>query len=218
MSDGAADREGFAAFLLRLRRLGLASRPLLEALEATPRGSFLSPHFAAAAWSNRMLPLDCGEAVEGADLQARVLASLNLEPQHRVLEIGTGSGFTAAVMARLAARVLTVERWRTLANSAQARFEALEVANVTVRQADGSNGVEAADGPFDRIVVWGSFDALPKAFVDQVATGGVIIAPIGAWDGAQDLARFSKQGSRFERQDIGMVRLQPLLRGLSASI
>lgn len=219
MSDaGAADREGFAAFLMRLRRRGITPKNLVAAFETVPRRAFLSPQFAPVAWTGRMLPLGCGEAVEGVDLQAQVIASLNLEPGHRVLEIGTGSGYTAAVMARLAARVLTVERWKTLAEEARARCEALDIANVSVRQADGSNGVESGDGPFDRIVVWGSFDALPKAFVDQVATGGLIIAPIGPQEGSQDLARFFKQGSRFERQDIGSVRLQPLLRGLSAVI
>lgn len=214
----AADREGFAAFLMRLRRRALTPKNLIAAFDAVPRRAFLGAPFAASAWSERMLPLDCGEAIEGVDLQARVIASLNLEPGHRVLEIGTGSGFTAAVMARLAARVLTVERWKTLADAARARFEALEIANVTVRQADGSVGVDRSDGPFDRIVVWGAFEALPRAFVDQVATGGMLIAPIGPQEGSQDLARFSKLGSRFERDDIGSVRLQPLLRGLSAVI
>lgn len=212
----APDREGFAAFLMRLRRRGITPKNLIAAFEAVPRRMFLAPELAAVAWTHRMLPMDCGEAVEGVDLQAQVIASLNLEPGHRVLEIGTGSGYTAAVIARMAARVLTVERWKTLADRAAARFDALELSNVTVRHADGSNGVDANDGPFDRILVWGSFDALPRAFVDQVATGGVIIAPIGPSEGSQELARFSKQGSRFERQDIGSVRLQPLLHGMSA--
>lgn len=212
----APDRESFAAFLLRLRRRGITPKNLIAAFEAVPRRMFLAPQFASVAWTHRMLPIECGEAVEGVDLQAQVMASLNLEPGHRVLEIGTGSGYTAAVIARMAARVLTVERWKTLADQAAARFAALELPNVAVRHADGSNGVEANDGPFDRILVWGSFDALPKAFVDQVATGGVIIAPIGPSEGSQELARFSKQGSRFERQDIGSVRLQPLLQGMSA--
>ena len=212
------DIEGLAAFQARQRRRGGVPQRVMEAFEAVPRQDFLPPPFQHAAWSERMLPIDCGEAIEGADLQLQVIAAMGLEPGHRVLEVGTGSGFTAAVMACLAARVLTIDRWKTLADAAQARFEAMNIPNVAVRQADGWHGAPPNEGPFDRIVVWCAFDSLPRAFVDQVATGGAMIAPIGPRDGMQELIRLSKLGSRFEREEIGTVRLQPLLRGLSAFI
>jgi hypothetical protein len=134
------DREGFAAFLLRMRGLGIDRRDLMTAFETTPRRNFVPAQWQADAWSSRMLPIECGEAIEGVDLQARVLSALDLQPGHKVLEIGTGSGYTAAVMSRLAARVQSLERYRTLVEMASQRLEALELSNVILRQADGRAG------------------------------------------------------------------------------
>lgn len=211
------DREGFAAFLLRLRGRGSAPKPLIAAFEATPRRGFLSGQFHSLAWSDGMLPIECGEAIEGADLQAAVLAALGIEPGNRVLEIGTGTGYTAAVMSRLASRIVTIDRYKTLTEQAKQRFEALGIGNVIVRQADGSNGLPN-EGPFDRIVAWAAFDNLPRFLLDQLSSGGVVIAPIGPEEGEQVLAKLTKVGSRFEREDIGIVRLQPIQRSVAAVI
>lgn len=211
------DREGFAAFLLRLRGRGTVPKALIAAFEATPRRGFLAPHFHQIAWSDRMLPIECGEAIEGADMQAAVIAALAIEAGNRVLEIGTGSGYTSAVMSRLAARIVTVDRYKTLVEQARQRFEALGIGNVIVRQTDGSSGLPA-EGPFDRIVAWAAFDSLPRFLLDQLSSGGIVIAPIGPEEGEQVLAKLTKVGSRFEREDIGMVRLQPILRSVAAVI
>jgi len=211
------DREGFAAFLLRLRGQGAVPKALIAAFEATPRRGFISGQFHSIAWSDGMLPIECGEAIEGADLQAAVIASLAIEPGNRVLEIGTGSGYTAAVMSRLASRVVTIDRYKTLAEQARQRFEALAIGNVIVRQADGSNGL-ANEGPFDRIVAWAAFDSLPRFLLDQLSSGGIVIAPIGPEEDEQVLVKLTKVGSRFEREDIGSVRLQPILRSVAAVI
>lgn len=211
------DRESFAAFMLRLRGNGIVTKELVAAFEATPRRAFVPGQWQSLAWSDRMIPIECGEAMEGADLQASVLRALDVQPGLRILEVGTGTGFTAAVMARLAARVVTVDRYKTLAEQARQRFEALGLANAFVRQADGSNGLPG-EGPFDRIVVWAAFDNLPRPFVDQLSSGGVMIAPIGPAEGVQDVAKLTKVGSRFEREDIGQVRLQPVLKGVAAAI
>ncbi|MFA6156413.1 protein-L-isoaspartate(D-aspartate) O-methyltransferase [Mesorhizobium sp.] len=211
------DREGFAAFLLRLRGRGTVPKPLITAFEATPRRGFLGAQFHSIAWSDRMLPIECGEAIEGADLQAAVIAALAIEQGNRVLEIGTGSGYTAAVMSRLAARVVTADRYKTLVEQARQRFEALGIGNVIVRQAEASGGLPN-EAPFDRIVAWAAFDSLPRFLLDQLSSGGIVIAPIGPEEGEQILAKLTKVGSRFEREDIGMVRLQPILRSLAAVI
>ncbi len=217
MNTVPEDREGFAAFLLRLRGKGIVAKNLIAAFEATPRRGFLPDRWQSVAWAEGMIPIECGEAIEGVDLQAEILHSLVIEPGHRVLEIGTGSGYSAAVMARLAARVVTVERYKTLTEQARQRFEALSITNAFVRQADGSNGL-ASEGPFDRIVAWAAFESLPRGFVDQLSSGGVMIAPIGPSEGEQVLARLTKIGSRFEREDIGKVRLQPIASGVAAVI
>jgi protein-L-isoaspartate(D-aspartate) O-methyltransferase len=217
MNGPASDRESFAAFVLRARGSAIEDKAVLSAIEATPRRGFLPGQWQAHAWSDRMLPIECGEAIEGMDFQARTLAAMALEPSHRVLEIGTGSGFTAAVMGRLAARVLTLERYRTLAANARQRLEALGITNVSVRHMDGINGVPA-EGPFDRIVVWAAFEGMPRIFVEQLASGGVLLAPIGPAEGRQQMARLTKIGSRFDREDIAPVRLQPLTAGLAAAL
>jgi protein-L-isoaspartate(D-aspartate) O-methyltransferase len=217
MNASIDDREGFAAFLLRLRALGMPPRELVASMEATPRRTFVPGLWQSLAWSDRMVPIECGETIEGADLQAAVIAALQLEPGHRVLEVGTGSGFTAAVMARLAARVVTVDRYKTLVEQARQRFEALGLTNAFTRLADGSNGLPG-EGPFDRIVVWAAFDSLPRAFVDQLSTNGIMIAPIGPAEDVQLLAKLTKTGSRFEREDIASVRLQPVVKGVAAII
>ncbi len=217
-TEGRPDeREAFASFLLRLRGKGIVARELVGAFEATPRQAFVPDRWRSAVWSDGMIPIECGEAIEAPDLQAHILASLAIEPGHRVLEVGSGSGYSAAVMARLAARVVTLERYKTLTELARQRFEALGVTNAFVRQADGALGLPA-EGPFDRIVVWAAFDALPRNFADQLASNGVMIAPIGPDEGAQTLARLVKIGSRFEREDIGTARLQPIMKGLAAAI
>lgn len=217
MNEIAQDREGFAAFMLRLRGRGMAPKEMIAAFEATPRRGFVAQQWQQIAWSDRMLPIECGEAIEGVDLQALVIASLGIEPGNRILEIGTGTGYTAAVMARLAGRVVTIERYKTLAELARQRFGSLGITNAFVRHADGSEGL-AGEGPFDRIVSWAAFDNLPRTFVDQLSSGGTMIAPIGPDEGEQDLARLVKVGSRFDREDIGKVRLQPIATSIAAMI
>lgn len=212
-----SDREGFAAFLLRMRGLGIDRRDLMTAFEMTPRRSFVPTQWHSDAWSQGMLPIECGEAIEGVDLQARVLSALDLQQGHKVLEIGTGSGYTAAVMSRLVARVISLDRYRTLIDLASQRLEALELSKVILRQADGRQGL-AAEGPFDRIVVWAAFGEHPRHLVDQLSTGGIAVTAIGPAEGEQALAKLSKIGSRFDREEIAKVRLQPLTEGLAAAI
>lgn len=212
-----AERERFAAFLLRMRGAGLDRRDLMAAVEATPRASFVPPQWRADAWSDRSLPIECGETIEGIDLQMRAISMLSLEPGSRVLEIGTGSGFTSAVMARLSARVLSLDRFRTLCEAARTRHETLGLSNILIRQADGSQGAPE-EGPFDRIIAWASYESLPRSFVDQLASGGIMIAPIGPGDGVQVMEKLTKLGSRFEREVVGNVRFQPMAAGVAAAI
>ncbi|MBX3567254.1 MAG: protein-L-isoaspartate(D-aspartate) O-methyltransferase [Rhizobiaceae bacterium] len=211
-----AEREGFAAFILRCRGAGI-SREVVAAFEATPRSAFLPGHLLNESWSEGMLPIACGEAIEGVDTQALAISSLAFEPGHRVLEIGTGTGYSAAVISRLAGRVVTLDRYRTLVDQAKLRFEQFGITNVVARQADGSNGL-ASEGPFDRIVVWTAFDSHPRMFLDQLSSGGLMTAPIGPAEEKQVLARLTKVGSRFDREDIGAVRLQPFIKGVAVKL
>lgn len=215
MNSVPNDREGFAAFLLRLRGRGIVAKETVAAFEATPRRGFLPGQWHPFAWADGMLPIECGEAIESPDVQALAIAALAIEPGCRVLEIGTGSGFTAAVMSRQAGRVTTLDRYRTLTEQARQRFDALGITNAFPRQADGANGLPG-EGPFDRVIVWAAFDSLPRGFVDQLSSGGVMIAPIGPEEGEQEFVKLTKVGSRFEREDLCKVRLQPVKTAIAA--
>ncbi len=211
------DREGFAAFVLRMRARGMADPALLTAIESVNRRDFVPGQWQDSVWLNRMLPIPCGEAIEGIDLQASVFHALQPQQGLRVLEIGTGSGFGTAVLARLSGRVLSYERYRTLHAEAGRRLEALGIDNVVLRHGDGGAGA-LSEGPFDRIVVWAAFESLPRNFVEQIASNGLMVCAIGPGDGVQQLVRLTKIGSRFDREDFGQVRLQPLAAGIAATL
>jgi protein-L-isoaspartate(D-aspartate) O-methyltransferase len=203
-------REGFAALCLRLRGKGITASDLLNAIEQSPRHLFAPAEHVASAWSMRTIPIECGAFMEGVDLAAELIDALKLKPSHRVLEIGTGSGFTAAVMARLAERVLTVDRYKTLVTSAQERMDRLSLRNVVVRQADGSAGLQG-EGTFDRIVVTAAFTTLPRIYAEQLVSGGMMVAPVIQEGGPAKLVRLTKAGSRFERVELFDTPYQPIV-------
>lgn len=217
MNATLIEKEGFAGLVLRLRGEGLQDKPLLTAVEQTPRTLFVPPAFADAAYSPRLVPIDCGAFMEGADLAVQMIYLLMIKQGQRVLEVGTGSGFTAAVMARLADRVFTLDRYRTLVAAAQARFDRLGLSNIASRNADGSQGMKG-EGTFDRILVTAAFSSMPRWFVEQLAAGGVMIAPMMNESGACTLVRLTKIGSRFEREDLFPVPFQPLIPNRAAAL
>ena len=209
------EQEGFAALLLRLRSEGINDKTLIAAVEKTPRSKFTPPAFAGISYSARSIPIECGEAMEGVDLAMQMLHLLGLKPGQRALEIGTGSGFTAAVMASIVDRVVTVDRYKTLSRMAGQRFAELGLSNIVVATGDG-RGWSDEEGTFDRILVTAAFDEMPRAFADRLVSGGVMIAAIGEPDKPQMLVRLTKIGSRFEREDLFAVRFQPLQSGAAA--
>lgn len=217
MKSGMVEKEGFAALVLRLRSAGISNIDLLTAVEQTPRSQFVPPTLSQEAYSSRTVPIDCGAFMEGADLAVRLLAALQVKPGHRVLEIGTGSGFTAAVIGRIAERVLTVDRYKTLTVAAQARVDALGMRNVIVRQADGSNGMPG-EGTFDRIFVTTGFTVLPRFYAEQLTHGGSMVAPLIGDDETCMMVRLTKTGSRFEREDLFTVPFLPIIPQMAAAL
>jgi protein-L-isoaspartate(D-aspartate) O-methyltransferase len=201
LTSRLVEKEGFAALVLRLRAEGVSDIDLLTAVEQTPRSLFVPPQFAEQAYSSRTIPIECGSFLEGVDLAVRVLHSLKVKPGQRVLEIGTGSGFMTAVMARMTERVLTIDRYKTLTGNAHRRIESLGIRNVIVRQADGSAGLQG-EGTFDRILVTAAFNAMPRFYADQLVSGGSMIAPLMISDTECRLVRLTKTGSRFEREEL----------------
>jgi protein-L-isoaspartate(D-aspartate) O-methyltransferase len=203
------EKEGFAALVLRLRAEGLSNIDLLTAVEQTPRSQFVSPDYADNAYSSRSIPIECGQFMEGADLSVRLLALLQVKPGQRVLEIGTGSGFVTAVLARLAERVISIERYRTLVGNAQRRLDTLGLRNVILRQADGSNGLPG-EGTFDRIFATAAYPSMPRFFAEQLVSGGMLLAPIMIDEERCAMVRLTKTGSRFEREDLFEVPFLPM--------
>jgi len=210
-----AEKEGFAALVLRLRAEGISDLDLLTAVEQTQRSLFVPPQFADDAYSSRTIPIECGSFLEGIDFAVRILHHLKLKPGQRVLEIGTGSGFTAAVMGRIAERVLTIDRYKTLTSAAQRRVETLGLRSVIVRHADGSAGMQG-EGTFDRILVTAAFNAMPRFYSDQLVSGGSMIAPLMISENECRMVRLTKTGSRFEREELFEAPYLPIVPRLAS--
>lgn len=217
MSDPFAEER--MQFLLTMRRRGIHDLRVLRALELVPRERFVEPEQAEYAYADQALPIECGQTISQPYVVAAMTEALAIEPSHRVLEVGTGSGYQAAVLAHLAGHVVTVERYRTLAEMAERRLRDLELDNVTVIVGDGMLGAPE-HAPFDRIVVTAATPELPQTLVDQLREGGILIAPIGPTGGVQSLARFRKPpgGGELEREELMPVRFVPLVPGKAAAL
>ncbi|WP_028747405.1 protein-L-isoaspartate(D-aspartate) O-methyltransferase [Rhizobium mesoamericanum] len=217
MTARLVEKEGFAALVLRLRAEGVSDLDLLTAVEQTPRSLFVPPQFAEQAYSSRTIPIECGSFIEGVDFAVRVLHHLKIKPGQRVLEVGTGSGFMSAVMARMAERVLTIDRYKTLTASAQRRIDSLGLRNVIIRQADGSAGLQG-EGTFDRILVTAAFNSMPRFYTDQLVSGGSMIAPLMISETECRLVRLTKTGSRFEREELFDSPYLPIVPRLASQL
>jgi protein-L-isoaspartate(D-aspartate) O-methyltransferase len=212
-----SEREGFAKLVLRLRAAGISDINLLTAVEQTPRSMFAPPEFRESAWSSRTIPIDCGGFMEGVDLAVQIIHALNIQPGNRILEIGTGSGYTAAVMGRLAERVHTVDRYNTLVTAAASRMERLQLRNVIVRKADGSVGM-IGETTYDRILITGAFTTIPRTFQEQLVSGGAMLVPLMLNENHCKLVRLTKVGSRFERTDLFDVPYLPLIPHMASAL
>jgi len=209
---GAAEDVGRMEFLLTLRRRGIMNQDVLRAMDEVPRGNFVEPGFAENAYADRALPIACGQSISQPFVVAYMTERLDLAPAHRVLEVGTGSGYQAAILSRLAKEVVSVERFRTLADTARARLERLGCGNVDVVVGDGLSGVPER-APFDRILVTAAAERIPETLTEQLADGGVMLLPLGPHDGTQRIIKLTKSSTGLSREDLIPVRFVPLLPG-----
>jgi protein-L-isoaspartate(D-aspartate) O-methyltransferase len=203
---------GRMQFLLMLRRRGIMDAAVLRALDEVPREHFVERGFTESAYADQALPIACGQTISQPYVVAYMTEQLQVQPQHRVLEIGTGSGYQAAVLSRMAREVVSVERYRTLAERARVRLKTLGYENVEVRIGDGLAGA-AERAPFDCIIVTAAAETVPDALVEQLADGGVMILPLGPHNGNQRLVRLTKIAGGLKRDDLIDVRFVPLLPG-----
>ncbi len=172
----------------------------------------MQPDFTEEAYADQALPIACGQTISQPYVVAYMTEQLDVKPQHRVLEVGTGSGYQAAILSRLAKNVVSVERYRTLADAARERLESLGFTNVAVETGDGLSGVPA-HAPYDRIIVTAAAENVPEALVDELAEGGAMILPLGPHAGPQRIVKLTKGPEGLTRQNLIWVRFVPLLPG-----
>jgi protein-L-isoaspartate(D-aspartate) O-methyltransferase len=208
-----AENEEAERLIAELRAEGIRDPRVLEAMAQTPREYFVDQPYANASYDNRALPIDCGQTISQPYVVAKMTEALDVGPSMRVLEIGTGSGYQAAMLARLAARVYTVERHRELLKKAKMRFAALELTNIVARHGDGFLGWPE-EAPFDRIIVTAAFRNLPESLTKQLTQGGILISPVGYESISQHLLKMIRTAKGFESEDLLSVVFVPMVQGL----
>jgi protein-L-isoaspartate(D-aspartate) O-methyltransferase len=207
----AADVERME-FQLALRRRGISDQAVLRAMDEVPREHFVSAELIDSAYADQALPIACGQTISQPYVVAYMTEQLEVEPRHRVLEIGTGSGYQTAVLSRLAREVVSIERYRTLADAARERLKTLGFANVVILAGDGFAGAPA-QAPFDRIIVTAAAQEAPEALVAQLAEGGKMLLPLGPREATQRLVKLTKTAQGLSQQNLIAVRFVPLLPG-----
>jgi protein-L-isoaspartate(D-aspartate) O-methyltransferase len=204
-------------FQLTLRRRGISDQAVLRSMEEIPREAFVEVADRANAYRDSALGIACGQTISQPFVVAYMTEQLQLQKHHRVLEIGTGSGYQAAILSRLCSQVLTIERYRTLAEGARALLRKLGCGNVEVVLGDGFD-IPASAGSFDRIIVTAAMERIPEALTQRLDPGGLLIAPVGPQHGVQTLVRISRTEAGFERKELVDVRFVPALPGVAREL
>jgi len=204
-------------FILGLRSKGITDPAVLKAMESIPREAFLEGTFQPRAYADTPLPIDCGQTISQPSVVAQMTQALEITPRCKVLEIGTGSGYQAAILAKLTRRVYTIERHRPLARIAAKRLAALDLGNVTVITGDGSQGLPQ-QSPFDRILLTAASEDPPALLLKQLRVGGIMVLPVGQSDTVQTLIKIEKSDNGLAYTELGEVRFVPLLEGIAEDI
>lgn len=209
--DGLAERK--MRFLFALRSRGVTDPRVLMAMERIDRGRFVRGVFADRAYEDMPLPIACGQTISQPSVVGLMTQALAVSPRDKVLEIGTGSGYQAAVLSLLARRVYTVDRHRRLVREAAELFAALDLTNITALTADGSFGLPE-QAPFDRILVTAAAEDPPGPLLAQLKIGGIMVLPVGQSDTVQSLIKVTRQDRGFDYEELRPVRFVPLVEGL----
>ena len=204
-------------FQLNLRRRGISDQAVLRAMEEIPRDIFVAPADRGDAFRDTALGIACGQTISQPFVVAYMTEQLQVRSEHRVLEIGAGSGYQAAILSKLCKHVLTIERYRTLADSARTRLEQLGCDNVEVLLGDGFD-IPASAGAFDRIIVAAAMEKIPDALTGRLEPGGILIAPVGPHNATQTLVRIVRTAAGLERRDLVDVRFVPALPGIAREL
>ena len=199
-------------FLFSLRKAGVVDKKVLDAMERVDRKNFVNSVFSEKAYDDTPLPIACGQTISQPTVVGLMTQALQVTSRDKVLEVGTGSGYQAAILSLLARRVYTVERHSLLVNNATKVFQKLNISNITTILSDGGYGLEQ-QAPFDRIIVTAASDDPPASLLSQLKIGGIMIIPVGQSDNMQNLIKIAKTDGGYEYQDLQTVRFVPLVAG-----
>lgn len=219
MENGPPDPETAAErkmrFLFALRSKGVTDARVLSVMERVDRGQFVRGLFAERAYEDMPLPIACGQTISQPSVVGLMTQALNISPRDTVLEVGTGSGYQAAILAHLARRVYTVDRHRRLVREAQELFRDLGLVNIVAMTTDGSFGLPD-QAPFDRIIVTAAAEDPPGPLLAQLKTGGIMVVPVGQSDTVQHLIKVTRLETGYDYEELRPVRFVPLVEGISA--
>ncbi|MEG9883367.1 MAG: protein-L-isoaspartate(D-aspartate) O-methyltransferase [Hyphomicrobiales bacterium] len=213
MDDNTIDNRRIQ-LLMQLRNQGIRSTRVLEAIEKVPRDAFVPQAFADQSYTDQPLPIACGQTISQPYIVAFMSEHLKLTDRMKVLEVGTGSGYQTAILAYLARRVYTLERYGRLLHSAEQAFKTLRINNVVCMVADGLNGWPA-QAPFDRIIVTAAVRDVPRSLVDQLDIGGIMIIPLDISPGKQELRRITRTDEGVQFEALLPVRFVPMIKGVA---
>ena len=199
-------------FLFSLRKAGVVNKQVLDAMERVDRKNFVNGVFSEKAYEDTPLPIACGQTISQPTVVGLMTQALQVTSRDKVLEVGTGSGYQAAILSLLARRVYTIERHSLLVNNATKVFQKLNISNITTILSDGGHGLEQ-QAPFDRIIVTAASDDPPASLLSQLKIGGIMIIPVGQSDNMQKLIKIAKTDGGYEYQDLQAVRFVPLVAG-----
>ncbi|MCX7299700.1 MAG: protein-L-isoaspartate(D-aspartate) O-methyltransferase [Rhodobacterales bacterium] len=200
-------------FLYALRASGVTDARTLTAMERIDRAQFVRGLFADRAYEDVPLTIPCGQTISQPSIVGIMTQALQVTPRDKVLEVGTGSGYQAAILSLLARRVYTVDRYRRLVAQAREIFDALKLPNITAFTADGSFGLPD-QAPFDRIIVTAAAEDPPGPLLAQLRIGGIMVVPVGQSDAVQSLIRVTRTETGFDYDELRPVRFVPLVEGL----
>ncbi len=209
------DAEKRMQFIFALRQRGVTDPRVLEAMERIDRGEFVKGLFAHRAYEDMPLPIACGQTISQPSVVGLMTQALEVEPRHKVLEIGTGSGYQAAILSQLARRVYTVDRHKRLVTEAQEVFDKLGLTNITAFPADGTRGL-SEQAPFDRIIITAAAEDPPGPLLAELKTGGIMVVPVGQSDAVQVLIKVTRTESGYDYEELRQVRFVPLVEGMGA--
>ncbi|MGR3712133.1 MAG: protein-L-isoaspartate(D-aspartate) O-methyltransferase [Shimia sp.] len=210
--DATAERK--MQFLFALRSKGVTDPAVLTAMEKVDRGPFVRGLFSERAYEDTPLPIACGQTISQPSVVGLMTQALNVSARDKVLEVGTGSGYQAAILSQLARRVYTVERHRRLVREAKEIFDAMGLVNVTTFTSDGSFGLPD-QAPFDRIIVTAAAEDPPGPLLAQLKIGGIMVVPVGQSDAVQSLIRVRRTETGFDYDELRSVRFVPLVEGIA---